>query len=273
MTILTGQTLLDRYRILHPLTHGTYGAVYRAVDLEVGRNVAIKEYLGDSAELEFTFRSIVQKLMEIDHPQLPTVYDLFVLDEIGQYVVTEYVDGIDLQSLIDQYTQLPLNIIIPGAQAACLPLAHMHEHHLYHLNVKPSNIRITPDGDIYLVDFGLPGMTITRQSRGYAAPEQFAGEVSDACDIYAVGATVYTALTGVVPSSAKKRLSGEAEILPIHELNDTVPEYVSDVVSRALELEPKARYRSIETFSRALGSHGAAAGIEIFGNIFSRRKS
>jgi serine/threonine-protein kinase len=271
MTILTGQTLLDRYRILHPLVHGTYGAVYRAVDLQEGRNVAIKEYLGNSAELEYEFRDMVRKLTAIDHPQLPTVYDLFVLDGIGHYVVTQYIDGVDLQRLIDQYTQLPLNIIIPGAQAACLPLAHLHAHHLYHLNVKPSNIRITPNGDIYLVDFGLPGMTITRQSRGFAAPEQFNGEVSDACDIYAVGATVYTALTGVAPPSAKLRMSGEADIRPIHELNNTVPEYVSDVVLRALELEPKARYRNIEAFSMALGSHGAATGIEIFANIFGLR--
>lgn len=271
MAILPGQTLVERYRVLHQLSRSANGGVYRAVDLEVGRDVAIKEVLDPPHDLQYQFRDVATHLQEIEHPQLPAVFDMFFLDEIGQYLVTAYIDGIDLQSLMDQYGALPLHIVLDGARAACLPLAHLHEHHLYHLNVKPPNIRITPDGDIFLTDFGLPGMAFTPEFLGYLAPEQLAGErIGAACDIYSMGATVYAALTGTPPPIATERESG-AELRPIQADNPAVSDHINEVVFRALALDPKQRYRSIETFSRALDNHGAATGIEIIANIFGLR--
>jgi serine/threonine protein kinase len=271
MAILPGQTLVERYRVLHQLSHSASGGVYRAVDLEVGRDVAIKETIDPPPDVQYQFRSIAARLQAIEHPQLPAVYDTFYLDEIGQYLVTAYIDGIDLQSLIDQYGALPTNIVLDGARAACLPLAHLHAHHLYHLNVKPPNIRITPDGDIYLTDFGLPGLALNPNFLGYVSPEEAAGaSIGAACDIYSMGATVYAALTGAPPPTAQERESGVA-LRPIHTINPHVPEQIDEVVARALERDPKQRYRSIENFSKALGRSGAANGVGIIANIFGLR--
>lgn len=272
MTILIGQTLVERYRVLHPITHHRTGGVYRAVDLVEGRDVAIKVYQDVSADIEYAFRDIAHRLSELEHPQLPTVYDIIVIEDEGQYLVTSYVDGVDLQSLIDQYRRLPVELVLAGARAACLPLSYLHGHDLFHLNVKPTNIRITPDGDIFLVDFALPGSEIDPSCIGCAAPELVQHtEIGEACDIYAMGATVYSALTGQMPPAAALRSADEAALQPITDFNPDVPAYLDGVIARAMALNPRDRYRTIEGFSAALGSHTAATGIEILANIFGLR--
>jgi formylglycine-generating enzyme required for sulfatase activity len=253
MPLLPGELLHKRYRIVTLLSEGPYGAVYRAWDLPDRQQVAIKEYLDPSVEIQKRFRSEARRLAGLRHPQFPAILDHFALDSVGQYLVSTYVEGVDLQRLLEQYGPLPSDLVVPWLQAACRPLSYLHSQKQLHLNIKPANIRLTPAGDVYLVDTGLPGLGIRPHTAGYGAPEvQAQTEATPASDVYSLGATLYTMLTGQVPPNALSRESGLATLVPAREVNPDVEPYLSIVASRAMDLRPDVRYESAEAFSQAL---------------------
>lgn len=253
MPLFPGELLNKRYRIINLLAEGQYGAVYRARDVVDNRDVAVKEYLDSSVEMQKRFRQEARRLSDLSHPQLPDVLDHFAIEQNGQYLVSNYVDGIDLQSLLDQYGRLPHERIIEWLQAVCQPLTYLHNKNQFHLNIKPANIRVTPEGTIFLVDSGLPGMGVPLHNQGYGSPEQQAQqEVSAASDIYSLGATLYALLTNQVPPNALSRETGLADLIPAREINTDVPPYLSLVANRALSLRADARYDTAESFANAL---------------------
>lgn len=253
MPLLTDALLNQRYRILHLLGEGPYGAVYRAWDTVANQDVAVKEYLDASPEIQRLFRQEARRLHRLDHPQLPKIRDHFALENVGQYLISDYIDGVDLQSLVNQYGSLPSELIIEWLQAVCPPLSYLHSHNTLHLNLKPANIRLTPQGKVFLVDTGLPGLGISPGSTGYAAPEQAKqAAATPASDIYALGATLYTLLTGKVPPDALRRESGLADLIPAREVNPNVEPYLSLVAGRAMSIRPDVRYESVEAMAQAL---------------------
>ena len=253
MLLLPGEILNKRYRIVSLLAAGAYGAVYRAYDTVDGRDYAIKEYRDASIAAQKAFRAEARRLTRLAHPQLPPVRDHFSLEDGGQYLISDYVDGVDLRALQAQYGPLPSDLIIGWLQAACEPLAYLHEQEQLHLNVKPANIRVAPDGAVFLVDTGLPGLGIHRHDQGYGAPEQQAQTaVSPAADIYSLGATLYTLLTDRVPPAALQRETGMVELEPAREVNPDVEPYLSIVATRAMSLRPDARYETVGDFAQAL---------------------
>lgn len=253
MALLPGEILNRRYRIVSLLAVGKYGAVYRALDSENQFDVAIKEYLDASVEVQKAFRQEARQLSRLSHPQLPQLLDHFALPEVGQYLVWSYVDGVDLRSLQLQYGTMPSDLAIGWLQAACKPLTYLHEQKRLHLNIKPANIRVTPSGDVFLVDSGLPGLGVLPRSDGYGAPEQEAQqELSVATDIYSLGATLYTLLTGQEPPKALSRETGLADLLPAREVNPNVEPYLSLVAGRAMSLRADSRYETAVSFSNAL---------------------
>jgi serine/threonine-protein kinase len=257
MPLYPGELLNKRYRIINLLAEGQYGAVYRARDVVDNRDVAVKEYRDSSVEMQKLFRQEARRLSNLSHPQLPEVLDHFAVESAvnagGQYLVSTYVDGIDLQSLLDQYGRLPQERIIEWLQATCQPLTYLHAKDHLHLNIKPANIRITPEGTVFLVDSGLPGLGVHLHSTGYGSPEQQAQlDVSPASDIYSLGATLYALLTNQVPPNALSRETGLTPLVPAREVDTDVPPYLSLVASRALSLRPDARYETAESFANAL---------------------
>jgi len=252
MPLLPGELLHNRYRIVSLLAGGAYGAVYRAWDLTDQLDVAVKEYLDPSVEIQKRFRAEARRLAALNHPQLPRVLDHFAL-ESGQYLVSAYVDGVDLQSLLDQYGPLPSDLIVPWLQSATVPLAWLHEQKRLHLNIKPANIRLTPDGRVFLVDSGLPGLGVRPHTPGYGAPEQQAQtETGPPADVYSLGATLYTLLTGKVPPNALSRETGLSDLTPAREVNPDIEPYLSIVAGRAMSLRPDTRYDTADDFARAL---------------------
>lgn len=252
MPLLPGERLHQRYRILYLLAAGRYGVTYRAWDTTAAQDVVIKEYRDPSVETQRLFRQEARRLNELRHPQLPQTLDHFALEN-GQYLVTTYVDGVDLQSLLAQYGLLPSDLIVSWLQATCQPLAYLHEQKQLHLDIKPANIRITPAGDVFLVDTGLPGLGIRPHSDGYGAPEQQAQTaVNETADIYSLGATLYTLLTAQVPPKALSRESGLDDLKPAREVNPDVEPYLSIVAARAMSLRPDVRYERVTDFARAL---------------------
>ncbi|MCI0398288.1 MAG: SUMF1/EgtB/PvdO family nonheme iron enzyme, partial [Chloroflexi bacterium] len=214
---------------------------------------AVKEYLDASPDIQRLFRAEARRLSGLGHPQLPAVRDHFCLEESGQYLVSDYVDGVSLRDLLDQYGPLSSDLIVGWLQNVCRPLAYLHEKKQIHLNVKPANIRLTPAGDVFLVDTGLPGLGVSLGTSGYAAPEQQTqGTVTAASDVYSLGATLYTLLTGRAPPDALRRESGLEELVPAREANPDVEPYLSVAASRAMDLRPEVRFESVADFAQAL---------------------
>lgn len=253
MPLLPGEVLHKRYHIVNLLAEGPYGAVYRAWDAVAEQDTAVKEYLDTAVDIQKRFRQQARQLSRLQHPQLPAMLDHFALEGSGQYLVWQYIDGVDLHDLVRQYGSLPSDLIITWLQAACRPLGYLHQQGQLHLNLKPANLRLTPTNDIFLVDSGLPELGIRPLTEGYGAPEQQAQQaVSPASDMYSLGATLYTLLTGQVPPSALKRESGLADLIPAREVNPDVEPYLSLVAGRAMSIRPDTRYVSVEEFAQAL---------------------
>lgn len=252
MPLLPGELLNKRYRIVSLLAKGSRGVTYRAWDIKDRQDYAIKEYLDPTLATQRAFRAEARRLTRLTHPQLPPVRDHFSLEGMGQYLVSDYIDGVDLQTLLDQYGTLPADLIVTWLQTACQPLAYLHEQEQLHLNIKPANLRLTPAGDLFLVDTGLPELTLAH-TKGYGSPEQETqGKVTAVSDIYSLGATLYTLLTGQVPPPALERQTGLAELIPAREVNPDVDPYLSIAASRAMSMRPDTRYETVSDFAQAL---------------------
>ncbi len=253
MALLPSEILNQRYRIVSLLAEGAYGAVYRALDMENEFDVAIKEFLDPSLAVQKQFRQEARALSQLSHPQLPKLLDHFALAGAGQYLVWQYVDGVDLQALVQQYGVLPSDLVVAWLQAVCQPLTYLHEEGQLHLNIKPANIRITPTGDVFLVDSGLLGLGIRPSTDGYGSPEQQAQRpVSVASDIYSLGATLYTLLTGEVPPKALSRETGLTDLLPAREVNPNIEPYLSLLATRAMSLRADTRFDTAVSFANSL---------------------
>lgn len=253
MALLPGETIKERYRVLSLLGQGPYGSVYRVWDKLNQQEYALKEYLDPSAEAQKKFQRQANQLSALDHPKLPKTRDVFTIPNIGQYLVTDYVPGVNLQELLQQYGPLPSERVVEWLQAVCRPLAYLHEKKQLHLNLKPANIRLTPQGEVFLVDSGLPALGVAPGTAGFAAPEQRKQEAVDTLsDIYSLGATLYTLLTNKTPAAALQRESGLATLVSARDVNPNVPPYLSIVANRAMSLRPDARFQSLDEFTKAL---------------------
>ena len=259
----SGRVLQGRYRIERELGKGGFGAVYCAWDSNVDRPCAVKENLEMAAEGRRQFSREATVLANLSHPNLPRVTDHFSIPGQGQYLVMDFVEGEDLGSLVSRQGKVPveqaLGWIIQVADA--LVYIHGQQPPVLHRDIKPANIRITPGGRAMLVDFGLvkvfdPSMKTTMGARavtpGYAPPEQYGqGRTDHRTDIYALGATLYTLLTGQEPPESVQRVAG-GQIASVQAANPNVPVRLSGVVERAMALEPSRRYQSAAEFKAAL---------------------
>ena len=264
MALSQGQVINNRYRIVKLLGQGGFGAVYRAYDLTLKNPCAVKENLELSAESQRQFQQEAIILAGLRHPNLPRVYDHFVIPDQGQYLVMDYVEGDDLQTILDRSGgPLPEAQVLPWISQVLDALAYLHRQPqpVIHRDIKPANIKITPEGQAMLVDFGIakmydPGMKTTVGARaitpGYSPPEQYGMGTTDArTDIYALGATLYTLLTNNQPIESVRRAAGDM-LLPVHQLNSQVSQQISKSVLQAMALNPAQRFQSASEFKNAL---------------------
>jgi serine/threonine protein kinase len=204
MTLEVNSILNNRYLILEIIAHGGMGSIYRAYDQSLNIHVAIKENLFISDDSSRQFHREATILAGMRHPNLPRVIDHFVIPDQGQYLAMDYIEGEDLRERINRLGVLgEVEIILMGS-AICDALSYMHSRipPIIHRDIKPGNIKISPDGHYTLVDFGLAkadqGLqtTIGAQSLtpGYAPPEQYGQGTDNRSDIYALGATLYARL-------------------------------------------------------------------------------
>jgi serine/threonine protein kinase len=264
-TTLERDTLLnDRYRIVEILGQGGMGAVYRAIDENLGMEVAVKENFYTSVEYSRQFRLEAVILANLRHSNLPRVSDHFEIEEQGQYLVMDYIEGEDLRQRMDRLGILTDEEVIITGAAMCDALFYLHTRKppILHRDLKPGNIKIDPEGMIYLVDFGLA--KIVKDSRitttgaramtpGYSSPEQYGTARTDArSDIYSLGATLYAALTNNIPEDGLARAMEQVDLTPVRKRNQKVSRRLAVAIEQALAIHPDDRFQTAEDFKVAL---------------------
>ena len=264
MTLERDTLLHNRYRIVEILGQGGMGSVYRAVDENLGVDVAVKENLFTTDEYARQFRLEAVILANLRHPNLTRVTDHFVIGNQGQYLVLDFIEGEDLRERMERLGSITEEEAILIGVAVCDALTYMHSRKppILHRDVKPGNVKITPDGHIFLVDFGLAKILVGSQATttgaramtpGYSPPEQYGTARTDPrTDIYSLGATLYAALTGVIPEDGLARVIDHLELTPLRKRNPQVSKRLANVLEKALEVRTDNRYQTAEEFKKAL---------------------
>ena len=264
MTLERGTLLHKRYRIVEILGQGGMGSVYRAVDENLGVDIALKENLFTTDEYARQFRLEAVILANLRHPNLPRVSDHFVVGEQGQYLVMDFIDGEDLRQRMERVGTITEEEAVMIGAAMCDALAYLHTRKppILHRDIKPGNVKITPDGHIFLVDFGLAKVVQGTQATttgaramtpGYSPPEQYGTARTDPrTDIYSLGATLYAALTGIIPEDGLARAMDNAQLTPLRKRNNKVSRRLAAAIEQSMAIDPADRFQTAEEFKKAL---------------------
>ncbi len=274
-TILpVGSILRERYVIDGLLGKGGFGAVYLVRDARVKGNLfALKEAIDPPKKDRERFVFEGELLKHLDHRSLPRVYRVFYDDtQRRAYMLMDYIEGPNLEALRQQQPgkrfSLPQVLTILAPIMDAVDYLHNQNPPILHRDIKPSNIIVPVSGDdAVLVDFGIakeynPDGTTTAfrtGSPGYAAPEQYSTGTSTRSDIYELGATFYTLLTGSVPADALHRVTqmggGQFDPLePVNKLNSDIPQQVARAIHRALAINSNDRFSSVPQFWQAFNT-------------------
>ena len=261
MRLNTGHVINNRYRIVKPLELSRFGVTYRAWDLNLNRPVRVTENLDTSPEAIKRFEIEANILAALSHPNLPRITDHFVISGLGNYLVSDYIEGENLEILVDNLGAIISEQAISWMVQVSEALEYLHSQRIpvVHGDVKPSNVLITPTGRAVLIGYGSRFSNVRyRQTltlattTGYAAPELYAGRMDIRTDIYALGATFYKMLTGEDPVDFTNRAVKDI-VLP-HLVNPKVNPRVSQVVARAMALPLSDRYQDVANFKNDLVS-------------------
>ncbi|GEM_PF-381274 len=276
-----GQILNNRYRIAKQIGKGGFGAVYRAWDMRMNGSCVVKENLDTSLEARNQFEREAQILFKLRHPGLPVVFDYFSEPDQGLYLVMDFVEGKNLEE-IQQDSGGAINEAdaVNWISQVCEALEYLHGYNppVIHRDIKPQNIIITPAGKAMLVDFGVAKLYQAQQKTtigaraitpGYSPPEQYLQTGTDArSDIYSLGATLYTLLSGQVPPESVALSLGES--LPsIRDINAKVNPVLEAVVKKAMAPQKNARYATASEMRSALQVKAISTGpvVPVFTSI------
>jgi len=281
-----GDVLRERYIIIGLIGAGGMGAVYQADDNRLtGRQCAIKETLphptlSDSAA-QATRRQFYQEastLARLDHPGLPKVSDYFSEGD-RDYLVMDFVPGQDLLEIVTEAARngrfLNESTVLAWIDQLCDTLSYLHSRQpvVLHRDVKPANIKLTPENRVKLVDFGLvkpldpedPNTLTGLQGAGslpYAPLEQYVdhlGHTDARSDLYALGATVYHLVTGRIPASAQERFLTPESLAPPDDINPQISPGVAQAILMAMAPHPKDRSPSVARWQQILYSGAVTA--------------
>jgi serine/threonine protein kinase len=266
--IESGTLLQDRYLIERQIGEGGMGAVYVAIDQRFGSQVAIKETFYKDDELGAAFEREARLLNSLHHPVLPHVSDYFA-ENNGYFLVMQFIEGEDLFEVLKRDGAFPVKDVVRWTDSLLDALDYLHsqEPPIIHRDIKPQNLKITPRGDIILLDFGLAKLksedttgvkSIFGYSRKYSPLEQIQGTGTDVrSDIFSLAATAYHLMTGKPPVEVIARASaiihGDADPLRLaSDINSEIPVGVANVLNSALALNAARRFASAKAMRQAL---------------------
>ena len=256
-----GDVLGGRYEILQLLGEGGMGAVYKAMDRELDRPVALKLIRPELAANSSILARFKQELLlahQVTHKNVIRIYDLGDADGV-KFITMEFVEGKDLRRLIQEQKKFSPEDAVEITQQICRALEATHSVGVIHRDLKPQNIMRDQTGRILLMDFGLArtlagdGMTQTGALVGtmeYMSPEQaLAKELDQRSDLFTLGLILYELLTGFTPFKAESVVASlirrtQERAVPVSDHDGTIPRPLSNVVSKCLERDPKLRYAS-----------------------------
>ena len=265
---MIGRLIGGRYRLIAPLGEGGMATLWRAMDEQLDREVAVKllrPQFGNDPGFAARFKQEARSAGSLTHPNIVSVYDYGTDAETnGQFIVMQLIDGDDLAALLAQRGHLEVDDAVRIAIGVAAALEAAHRRGIVHRDVKPGNILI--DTDVKVTDFGIAravseaSMTVTGPTLGsvhYFSPEQARGdEVTGQSDVYALGIVLYEMLTGRRPFEgdsaagvALKRLTEDPQPPTAH---GAVPPGLSAIVMRALERDPADRFPDAGAFAEAL---------------------
>jgi len=237
---------MERYKILGPLGEGGLGKVQLAQDLRDGRKVALKSVGAslDPARSE-RLRQEALLLSTLSHPNLVRVFDY---DAAGGFYVMEYVDGAPLDAAVRTFK--PPQVLDVFVQA-CRGLHYLHARNVLHGDLKPSNILLTPEGVLKILDFGLLGTG----TPAYRAPETFWGSGDAQSDLFSLGVLFYEILAGRLPYGEPLTRIPENRPKPLHRLRDDLPVFFCGLIDRLIETDPARRPASALSLIRHVNLH------------------
>lgn len=260
---MIGHELAGRYKIIERIGGGGMALVYKAQDILLNRNVAIKvlrqQFVHDE-EFIRRFRREAQSAASLSHPNVVSIYDVGQEEDV-HYIVMEYIEGQNLNEIIKERAPLQVEEAVRIATQICDALGHAHHNQIIHRDIKPHNILIGRNGRVKVTDFGIAravtSTTITQTgsvvgSVHYFSPEHAKGVVTgEKSDLYSLGIVLYQMLTARLPflgespiSVALKHLQEEFD--EPREVNPLIPQSVENIILKSMRKNPEERYQSAE---------------------------
>lgn len=278
--------LMDRYEIGMAIGFGGFGVIYHAWDIQLGTQVAVKEYYpnglvnrvpGQESVVVYSgsrrdqfdygkdrFLAEARTMAKFSqHANIVNVYDYFEANNTA-YIVMEYMDGISLKDYLKKTggkvtPSAALEIIHPVMEA----LKAIHAEGVVHRDISPDNIFILKSGQVKVLDFGAARLSVGDEEKtlsvvlkpGYAPPEQYRSKSRQGpfTDIYALGATLYRMLTGTAPEESVDRLVDDQIVLP-STINPEIDKKLENVILKAMAINATLRFQSIDELEKALYS-------------------
>jgi serine/threonine-protein kinase len=260
---------IANYRITEKLGEGGMGVVYKGIDTNLARPVAVKMLTAELAhnpEIVERFRAEARAQANLNHVNLATLY-AFLVDEGTAFMVMEFVEGQTFEQMIRARGPIPPDTALPLFKQALLGIGAAHRMGIVHRDIKPSNIMLNSQGTVKVMDFGIAkvvgtrGMTRTGMQLGtpaYMAPEQIQNKAIDMrTDIYALGITLYQMLSGQLPfqsDSDFETMNSQVAAVPppLAQMFPYAPVQYQNVVMKAMEKDPNNRFQTVEEFGAAL---------------------
>ena len=253
-TIKEGTVIDGKYALIKHIAKGGACDVYLAREISSGIYYAAKIVLKSNADHKIDIsleiaRQEIQMLQNLRHPAIPQISGV-IENENYVCVIQEYIEGKNLNALVDQFGPYPADYVVSLAKQICAFLAYIHSFHPPYIyrDMKPANIFLQSNGYIKIIDFGImrtykPGKmkdTVALGTRGYAAPEQYGTAQSDPrTDIFGLGVTMYFLLTGDDPRNPN--FNG---MKPIRALNPSIPKGMEYIIEKCTRIDPNQRYQS-----------------------------